>query len=203
MQNILDRYSKVLDIDIIRQEITAVQETVKQYTTADRLKKLLTMIDLTSLNTDDNEQRISEICGRLNGFSQAFPGIPGVAAICLYPSLVHIAAKSLEVPGIKIASVAGAFPSSQTFLEVKSLEARMAVDAGAGEIDMVIPLGKFLEGDYAMVAGEIHTIKRCIGNAHLKVILETGLLRLHEISERQVFWQCNRGLILLRPRPES
>jgi deoxyribose-phosphate aldolase len=175
MENIFDRYHKKLDIPLIEREISNIKAEANQHFKSDQLKKILSCVDLTTLNTDDNEVLVSDICQKLKGFSFAYPNIPRVAAICVYPSLVHIVKRELS-DSINIASVAGGFPSSQTFLDVKILEAKLATQAGADEIDAVLQVGNFLAGDFTSVAGEIVTIKKSIGSAHLKIILETGLL---------------------------
>jgi deoxyribose-phosphate aldolase len=175
MENIFDRYNKKLDLSLIEREISNLQEESKQHFNADRLKRILSCVDLTTLNTEDNENVVLDICRKLNGFSSAYSNIPGVAAICVFPSLVETVKKELFC-GINIASVAGGFPSSQTFPDVKRLEARLATEAGANEIDIVMQVGSFLAGDFIGVAGGIVEIKKSIGDAHLKVILETGIL---------------------------
>jgi deoxyribose-phosphate aldolase len=107
----------------------------------------------------------------------AFPGLPNVAAICVYPTLVEIVKKNLSASGVNLASVAAGFPSSQTFIAVKELETKMAINNGANEIDIVLNLGNFLAEDYESVLQEISTLKKVCGTAHLKVILETGALK--------------------------
>lgn len=177
MQTLFEKYDKKLDINSINSNIDRIQRIIKQKINKNYLKQLFSFIDLTSLNTVDNENDILRIVEKLNRFSERFPGINHVAAICVWPSLVYVPKRYLNEPGIKIASVAGGFPSSQTFLEVKCQEAEIAVKAGADEVDIVMNVGKFLSGDYISVAGEINAIKRSIGNSHLKVILETGVLK--------------------------
>lgn len=140
------------------------------------LKLIFSLLDLTTLNTDDTASRVEIMCGKLNNFPVKFPGYPLVGAICVYPSLVPVVHEKLVEKRINIASVAAGFPSSQTYPEVKEIESRMAVEAGANEIDIVISVGKFLANELEYVAGEIRTIKEVIGNVKLKVILETGLL---------------------------
>jgi deoxyribose-phosphate aldolase len=175
MENVFDRYHKQLDLPLIERDISSIQVEVKQHFNADRLKKILSCVDLTTLNTDDNEELVTVMCRKLNDFSSVYRNMPGVAAICVYPSLVQIVKRELS-GGMNIASVAGGFPSSQTFLDVKIQEAMLATEAGAGEIDAVLQVGNFLAGDFTGVAGEIVAIKKSIGSAHLKIILETGLL---------------------------
>ncbi len=139
--------------------------------------KILGFIDLTTLNGDDNEAKIASLCAQAQSLTDEKRGIPGVAAVCVYPSMVRQAASLLQETHHCIASVAGAFPSGQSPLFVKLSEVRYAVEEGATEIDMVISRGKFLEGRYEEVGGEIRAIKNVCGNAHLKVILETGELK--------------------------
>jgi len=140
------------------------------------LMSILNSIDLTSLNTTDNKSQILHLTGKVNSFSGRFSNIPNVAAICVYPNFVSVVKEKLTVKNVKIASVAGAFPSSQTFRNIKVSECKMAVEAGADEIDIVMPVGAFLGNDFEIVADEIREIKKAIGEKHLKVIVESGLL---------------------------
>jgi deoxyribose-phosphate aldolase len=144
------------------------------------LMKILSVIDLTSLNTSDNKSHIIHLTGKVNSFPSKFIGIPNVAAICVYPNFVSVVEEKLTAKNVKIAAVAGAFPTSQTFRSIKVAECKMAVDAGADEIDIVIPVGAFLGNDFASVADEIREIKESIGEKQLKVIVESGLLNNHE-----------------------
>lgn len=139
----------------------------------------LHQIDLTTLNGEDTTAKVAQMAERVNDFDGNFPGVPNVAAMCVYPALVETAKEVLTEP-IGIAAVAAGFPASQTFIEIKVAEAAMAVAAGATEIDIVISIGKFLEGNYQEVYDEISEIKAAIRDAHLKVILETGVLQSAE-----------------------
>lgn len=140
------------------------------------LMSLLNMIDLTSLNTTDNRSQIIHFTGKVNSFSGRFSNIPNVAAICVYPNFVSVVKEKLKAKGVKIVSVAGGFPSSQTFRSIKVTECKLAIEAGADEIDIVIPVGAFVGNDFAQVADEIREIKSAIGDKILKVIVESGLL---------------------------
>lgn len=140
------------------------------------LMDILNVIDLTSLNNTDNKSIIIRLTGRVNSFQSRFTNIHNVAAICVYPNFIGVVKEKLTAKNVKIVSVAGAFPSSQTFRSIKIAECKMAIDAGADEIDIVIPLGAFLAKDYTMVIEEIREIKASIGDKHLKVIIESGLL---------------------------
>jgi len=144
------------------------------------LMNILNMIDLTSLNTTDNKSHIIHFTGKVNSFSGRYSNIPNVAAICVFPNFVPVVKEKLTVKNIKIAAVAGAFPSSQTFRSIKVTECKMSVEAGADEIDIVIPVGAFLGNDFAAVADEIREIKSAIGDKLLKVIVESGLLGSYE-----------------------
>lgn len=140
------------------------------------LKLIFSCIDLTSLNTTDSSNHIEDFCEKVATFNQSYPNIPNVAAVCVYPVFASIPATKLKGLGVNCAVVSAGFPSSQTFLETKVDESKRAVYFGANEVDVVISVGEFLEGNYEFVAEEITTIKSAIGDAHLKVILETGLL---------------------------
>lgn len=137
---------------------------------------ILNCIDLTSLNSTDTKSKILQLTGKVNSFNGRYSNIPNVAAICVFPNFIPIVKEKLTAKNVKIASVAGSFPSSQTFRSIKVSECKMASDAGADEVDIVVSLGAFLGNDYASMADEISEIKRAIGDKTLKVILETGLL---------------------------
>ena len=174
-------------------------------------KQCLHSIDLTTLNGDDTTEKVEIMAQHVNEFEEHFPNIPNVAAMCVYPALVQTAADTLTEP-IGIAAVAAGFPASQTFIEVKIAEAAMAVAAGATEIDIVISIGKFLEGNYQEVFDEISEIKAAIGDAHLKVILETGALKsVENIYKASVlamaagadFIKTSTGKISINATPEA
>lgn len=140
------------------------------------LLMVLSMIDLTTLEGKDTPGKVNQLCTKAVHLHDQVPGLPTVAAICVYPSMVSIAKKALKGSSIKVASVATAFPSGQTSLRIKLADTRLAVEDGADEVDMVISRGKFLAGEYAYVFDEIASVKEVCGNARLKVILETGEL---------------------------
>ncbi|HLN52466.1 MAG TPA: deoxyribose-phosphate aldolase [Lentimicrobium sp.] len=136
----------------------------------------LSILDLTTLEGNDNEETINALCEKAKGFSAM--NMPNVAAVCVYPVFIKQAKELLQGTSVNVASVAGAFPSGQSPLRIKVSEVQYAIEQGADEIDMVISRGKFLSGKYEEVAEEIRTIKETCRNAHLKVILETGELIL-------------------------
>ena len=141
------------------------------------VKKLLFhCIDLTSLKCTDSEESVMRFTEKVNEFVDKYPDLDNVAAICVYPNMAEIVSDSLEADNVKIACVTGGFPSSQTFMEVKVAETAMAIHTGAEEIDIVMPIGKFLCGDYEGMCDEISELKDICGEKPLKVILETGAL---------------------------
>lgn len=140
------------------------------------LHMALNMIDLTTLEGKDTPNKVRQMCYKAEHLHDSFPGLPTVAAVCVYPSMVKIARESLGNSNVKIASVSTAFPSGQADLNIKLTDTKLALDNGADEIDMVISRGKFLSGDYNFVFDEIAAIKEACGKARLKVILETGEL---------------------------
>ncbi|MEY3426288.1 MAG: deoxyribose-phosphate aldolase [Bacteroidota bacterium] len=140
------------------------------------LKMVLSMIDLTTLEGKDTPGKVRQMCYKAQHLHEAYEGLPSVAAVCVYPTMVRTAKNALLNSSINVASVSTAFPSGQAPLDVKIRDTKFAVDEGADEIDMVISRGKFLSGEYAYVFDEIATIKELCGNARLKVILETGEL---------------------------
>ncbi len=160
----------------IKKGLKKVASTVSVVPDKHLLMSILNLIDLTSLNTTDNKSQIIHLTGKVNSFSGRFSNIPNVAAICVFPNFVAVVKEKLKAKNIKIASVAGGFPASQTFRSIKVTECKMAVEAGADEIDIVIPVGAFLGNDFVAVADEIREIKGAIGNKQLKVIVESGLL---------------------------
>ena len=137
---------------------------------------VLSMIDLTTLEGKDTPGKVNQLCTKARHLHDHIPGLPTVAAICVYPSMVSVAKKALQGSLIKVASVATAFPSGQSSLRIKLADTRLAVEEGADEVDMVVSRGKFHAGDYQYVFDEIAAIKEACGKARLKVILETGEL---------------------------
>lgn len=150
--------------------------SIKKEAKLEALHLTLSMIDLTTLEGADSEGKVRQLCAKALQLHAALPELPHVAAVCVYPALVGVAKRALEGSGIHVASVATSFPAGQAPLEIKLLEVRRAVEAGADEVDMVISRGRFLAGDLAYAADEIASVKEACGDAHLKVILETGEL---------------------------
>ena len=134
-------------------------------------------VELSSLNTQDSDESIMAFTEKVNKFDEAYPTLPHVATICVYPCFASVVSNTLEVDGVEIACVSGSFPSSQALIEVKVAETALAVKDGATEIDIVMPVGKFFSGDYEGVCDDITEMKNACGDKAMKVILETGLLK--------------------------
>ncbi len=164
----------------VEQAVAAIVKKSEGMNTCQWYELALSCIDLTTLNSTDNAVQGEKFAKKVSGFEHEFPGLPNVAAICAYPTLVKSVKENLLAPHVKLASVAAGFPSSQTFLAVKELEIKMAVADGANEIDIVLNLGNFLAEDYASVIEEISNLKKACGEARLKVIIETGALKTPE-----------------------
>lgn len=174
----LGKYETNLDDDKIARETAAlIEKHLSENDTAEVKKFLFHCIDLTTLKCTDSEQSVMKFTEKVNEFDDKYPDLDNVAAICVYPNMAEIVNDTLEADHVNIACVSGGFPSSQTFTEVKVAETAMALHAGADEIDIVIPVGKFLEGDYESMCDEIEELKEVCGDKHLKVILETGALK--------------------------
>ncbi len=150
--------------------------SIKKESKVEALKMVLSMIDLTTLEGQDTPGKVRQLCQKAIHLHDSMPGLPHVAAVCVYPTMVGVAKKALGKNDIKVCSVATAFPSGMSLRSVKLEETKTAVDAGANEIDMVISRGAFLQGEFGYVFDEIQAIKEACGKAHLKVILETGEL---------------------------
>lgn len=150
-----------------------IAEKVAENDTIDVKKFLLGSVELTSLHTTDTEESILRMVEQVNKFDGEYPDLPHVATICVYPVFTHLVRNTLEVDGVEIAVVSGNFPSSQTFMEVKVAETALAIKDGATNVDIVMPVGKFLSEDYEGVADDINELKQTCGDVPMKVILET------------------------------
>ena len=153
---------------------TLIAEKVHENDTPEVKRFLMGSIELTTLKTTDSETSVLAFTERVNDFDSQYPDLPHVATICVYPCFASVVSQSLEVDGVEIACVSGSFPSSQALLEVKVAETALAIKDGATEIDIVMPVGKVLSGDYEGVSDEIGELKQVCGEHAMKVILETG-----------------------------
>jgi deoxyribose-phosphate aldolase len=174
--SVLGRQTAVDQVGIELRVESLKRRSIKKASKLWALDLAIRMMDLTTLEGRDTPGKVRALCAKAMHPQPGDPSIPPVAAVCLYPSLIPEAKEALRGSTVKVASVATGFPSGQTFREIKVAEVREAVAAGADEIDMVIDRGAFLSGDYATVFDEIVEIKDACGDAHLKVILETGEL---------------------------
>lgn len=180
-----DKYRDVIERSAVTTDDAAVAAEVKkildkslaQNMNADVYRFLFNCIDLTTLKTTDSPRSVADFTERVNAFDAEHPEMKNVAAICVYPNFAQVVRAVLEVSSVDIACVSGGFPSSQTFPEVKIAETALAVEGGADEIDIVLNVGNFLDGDYEEVCDEIAEIKHACRDARLKVILETGALK--------------------------
>lgn len=180
MKWLLDNVERNFQPDEVKNGLDAIRAGMAPVISKAELKLAFSCIDLTTLGAEDTQEKGRIFAEKVSLFPRHFIELPNVAAICVYPTLVKSVRKALKDHKVAIAAVAAGFPSSQTFPEVKELETSMAVEAGATEIDIVISIGTFLEGNTALMMQEIAGVKKSCGEAHLKVILETGALKTPE-----------------------
>ena len=174
----LEKYNINLNDAEIKKEVDLLIKTkVVENDTIDVKKALFSFIDLTTLNSTDNDESVMKFTEKVNRFDSEFADLKNVAAICVYPNFAQVVKDTLEVESVNIACVSGGFPSSQTFIEVKIAETAMAIMEGADEIDIVISVGQFLNENYEEMCDEIEELKNTCKDKHLKVILETGALQ--------------------------
>ena len=177
----LSKYNTHLHDDEVRMKVDKlILNKLDENDNLEVKKQILNCIDLTTLKCTDTEESVLKFTEKVNDFTDSYPDIPTIAAVCVYPNMAEIVSDTLEADGVNIACVSGGFPSSQTFMEVKVAETAMALHCGADEIDIVMPVGKFLSGDYEGVCDEISELKDICGDKKLKVILETGVLMTAE-----------------------
>ena len=181
---LLGRVTAVDQVGVEERVAALRTRSIKKASKLWALDLAIRMIDLTTLEGKDTPGKIRALCVKAMHPQPGDPTIPHVAAICVYPALVAEARDALGTSGVHVASVATGFPSGQTFLDIKLAETRAAVEAGADEIDMVIDRGAFLAGDYQTVFEEIVAVREACGEAHLKVILETGELETYDNVRR-------------------
>ncbi len=167
---------RVDEIGVTERVARLCSRSIKKASKLEALRLILSQIDLTTLEGQDTPGKVRQLCQKALQLHDTLPDIPHVAAVCVYPMMVEVARRAVEGSGIHIASVATAFPSGMAPTAIKLGEIKLAVGLGADEIDMVISRGKFLEGEYQFVFDEIAACKEACGDAHLKVILETGEL---------------------------
>lgn len=181
-EQVLSEYNTAIndaDVQAAVKEIIATK--VMENDTPEVKKFLFGSIELTSLHSEDSDVSVMQFASRVNAFDNEYPDLPHVATICVYPCFAEVVKDTLEVEGVEIACVSGSFPSSQARIEVKVAETALAVKDGATEIDIVLPVGKFLSGDYQGCCEDIAELKAVCGeDVAMKVILETGCLKSAE-----------------------
>ena len=177
----MDRYRKVLqesqvpvNPEVIKADLEKIAEKIPELRKKEVYEKIFNCIDLTTLNTDDSQQSVTGFMQRVNDFDNEYPQYPNVAAVCVFSNFAGLVRSELEVTGVKIAVVAGGFPSGQTFTAVKVADAALAVAEGADEVDVVMNIGMLRDGNYEELCDELIEIKHSIKDAHLKVIIESG-----------------------------
>ena len=164
------------DSDVAAKVAEIIEKKVPENDTKEVKKFLMGSVELTTLKTTDSEESVLAFTEKVNKFEDAYPDLPHVATICVYPCYAKIVSQSLEVEGVEVACVSGSFPSSQALIEIKTVETALALKDGATEIDIVMSVGKYLSGDYETLCDEISELKAICGERKMKVILETGLL---------------------------
>ncbi len=182
--NHLNEYVAAPSVEEVTREVAALREAAAENHNADVYRFCYSAIDLTTLSCNDSTASVSAFAERCMEFYTAYPHIPNVASICIYPSFVETVGLVVDGSPMRITAVAGGFPSSQTFLEVKMLEAAMAIENGADEIDIVLNAGKMLTGAYDEAANEVEVLRAESAGTVLKVILETGALKTPELIRK-------------------
>ena len=178
IEEALGKYNLNVSDEEVKEAVKKIiAEKVHENDTLEVKKFLMGSVELTTLKTTDSDESVLAFTERVNQFEAAYPTLPHVATICVYPRFAKVVSETLEVDGVEIACVSGSFPSSQALIEVKTVETALAVKDGATEIDMVLSVGAFLSGDYETVCDEIRQMKDACGEKKMKVILETGCLK--------------------------
>ncbi len=187
MLELLEKYGYAPDEEQIGKRLEMIAAGIDDVTSVDILTRCLSLMDITTLQTQDTPSSVRKLVSKVNAFAKDYPSYPLPASICVYPNFAPVVRDALQVPGVHVTTVAGCFPSSQSFLEVKARECELAVQGGADEIDIVLDLGAFLDGDEEAARTEIRTMRAAVDAAAaacgrkvvFKVILETGLLVSH------------------------
>ena len=184
MNDLFEKYGYSPDNEKIGRSLELIASSLDEFASPERLKTCFSLMDLTTLHATDTVASVRKLVAKVNGLKSAYPTYPLPASVCVFPNFAGTVAQERKDPELHVTAVAGCFPASQSYLEVKSLECRLAVENGADEIDIVLPLNAFLAGDYAATVDEIKALRLVVDAAGaqegrkivLKVILETGLL---------------------------
>ena len=184
MNDLFEKYGYCPDQEKIGRTLELIASSLDEFASPERLKDCFSLMDLTTLHATDTVASVKKLVAKVNGLPQAYPTYPLPASICVFPNFAATVASERKDPSVHVTAVAGCFPASQSFLEVKVRECELAVENGADEIDIVLALNAFLAGDYDTVREEIVAMRKAVDEAGaragrkvvLKVILETGLL---------------------------
>ena len=183
--NILNQYAPAMTEQQVAEAVAAAKAASAKNENTDVYKFCLSAVDLTTLTCNDSVESVTAFAQKTVTFAEAYPDVPNVASICVYPSFVETVGLAVDGTPMRITSVGGGFPASQTFLEVKMLEVAMAVENGADEVDIVLNVGKMLTGAYDEAANEVEMIRSEMdADVVLKVILETGALKTPELIHK-------------------
>ena len=201
MADLLKKYGYAPDKEKIAGDIERIAVNIESIKSEEVLKSCFSMMDLTSLRTNDTAESIARLVMKVNAFAEEYPSYPLPASVCVYPNFAAVVKDTRKTADLHATVVAACFPSSQSFIEVKLLECAMAVEKGADEIDIVLSLSSFLDGDYESASDEIRQIRSCIDakaagqgrTVHLKVILETGLLMSPDLIAKASFLAMEAG----------
>ncbi len=199
MDNIQKNYGYTPDVEAIDRALDLIAENIDNAVSEELIKEFFSFMDLTSLKSTDTVESISKLMNKVNTYRESWPDFPLPASVCVYPNLVGTVASLRKDSDLHATAVAGCFPTSQSFIEVKAKECEMAVERGADEIDIVLALNSFLAGDYQTTANEIRACRDAIDNVGkgrriiLKVILETGLLKSPELIADASFLAMEAG----------
>ena len=178
IEQVLSKYNLDITDEEVKEAVKKIiTEKVHENDTPEVKKFLMGSVELTTLKTTDSDTSVLAFTEKVNQFEEAYPNLPHVATICVYPKFAKVVSETLEIDGVEVACVSGSFPSSQSLIEVKTVETSLAVKDGATEIDIVMNVGAFLDGDYETVCDEVQQQKEACGDKAMKVILETGCLK--------------------------
>lgn len=201
MDSLFEKYGYAPDKERISKRLDAIALNIDNVTSPEVLKNCLSLMDLTTLRTEDTVASVKKLVGKVNSFMRDYAEYPLPASICVFPNFASVVRESLDSKDVHVTAVAGCFPTSQSFIEVKVKECELAVEAGADEIDIVLALNAFMAGDYDSARREIRTIRAAVDQAAakagrtvtLKVILETGLLVTPENIANASFLAMEEG----------
>ena len=183
--NLLNDYAPAMTAEAVDREVARISGAAARNRTTEVYKFCYSTIDLTTLSCNDSVSSVTEFARKAAAFYQQYPHIPNVASICVYPAFVETVGLAVDGTPMRITSVGGGFPASQTFLEVKALEVAMAVENGADEIDIVLNVGRMLTGEYDEAANEVEVLRQeCTDDVVLKVIIESGALKTPDLIRR-------------------